>query len=237
MSSRSISEKSFGQRLLMAQNMTRYIAQFVNYTPPRTQETAAQMLALTNNIISANNTESVKRQGYNTAVTNRIQAVKLAPTSVQKVLTRIANAIKAQYGTESTEYEQVRNRIANMRAQKLRNILAREGAAIAETQVSVSEQSYGSITAYFADLVQVISQFSGYNPGSSLLTLANLQAQVANVQLLNTRVADNLSAMKTAKASRRALYEELADRMLRIKNYVRAAYGLNSNEYRLIKSC
>jgi len=101
--------------------------------------------------------------------------------------------------------------------------------------ISQSEHSYGSMTQFFNDIISTLGQFTGYNPTNTAIKIAGLQATATQLTTLNNTVAQKIQALKIARASRQSSYTDLRDRVQRIKSYVKAQYGINSNEYKLIK--
>ena len=91
------------------------------------------------------------------------------------------------------------------------------------------------MTQMFNDIISTVGQFTGYNPTNATIKIAGLQAISTQLTTLNNTVAQKIQVLKTARATRQNLYTDLKDRVQRIKSYVKAQYGLNSNEYKLIK--
>lgn len=231
----STTESSFGARLRRAQDILTYIAGFTGYNPPRTQESVAGFTAFVNSIVSANASESSLQQNYKTAVDLRQAAFLKTPSSVDKLLAPIRGAVEAQFGKKSTEAVAIAAIIKNMRATKLVQAPADPNSPAQQQTISQSERSYGSMTQFFNDIINTLTQFAGYNPTNNALKIVNLQTTATQLTTLNNNVASKIQILKTARANRQNLYTDLKDRVQRIKSYVKAQYGNNSNEYRLIK--
>lgn len=235
----STSESSFGAKLRRAQDLLTYIQGFTGYAPPRTQESAAGFQTLLTTIITSNTTETTAQQLYKAAVDARQAAFKSNPISVTKMLPQIKGAVEAQYGKKSTEAVAANAIIKTMRASKLIITPAAPSTdpnnPTTAQALSQSEKSYGSQTQYFNDLINTISQFAAYNPSNNNIKLAQLQTFATTITTLSNTVAQKLQPLKTARATRTSSYTDLKDRVQRIKQYVKAQYGTNSNEYNLIK--
>lgn len=234
----STTEKSFGARLRKAQDLATYITGFTGYAPPRAQETPANFQAFLSTIIATNSLAANSHQQYKVAIDNRHNAIKGSTTSITKLLPQIKGIVEAQYGRKSTEANSVNAIIKTMRTNKVIKTAASSSdviSATAEKSFSQSQQSYGSQTQYFNDLVNTLSQLSGYNPSNNALKVANLNTFSSSITTLNNTVAQKLQPLKSARAMRISQFADLRDRTQRIKQYVKSQYGINSNEYQLIK--
>lgn len=231
---KTVSESSFGARLRRAQDLLTYISGYQVYKPPRPDESIENLTILIDSIIAANATESVQRENYRAAVAVRQSAFTRKDGSVQKLLSPIKGAVDAQYGKNSSEATNLNSLIKKMRATKIIKAPADPTKPENEKTVSQSERSYGSVTQHFNDIVNTISQFSSYDSSNESLTLTALQAFAAKLTDYNNDVAQKTQQLKATKASRLDKYEDLRDRVQRVKAYIRAHYGIKSNEYKLI---
>lgn len=226
-------DNSFGAKQLRAQELSTYISQFQNYAPPRMEESVGGFMELVNQASMVNTEESQFRQVYNTAVANRENAFRRKEGSVTKLLPLIRGQVMAQYGKNSVEFNQIDAIIANIRDTRV--IVKAATETTKEQTMSQSEQSYGSMTQYFANLVGNVAQLPGFNPSNPVLQIGTLQNFVAQITQMNTEVAARLQLLYEVRNRRNAIYADLHDRVLRIKAYVKANYGTNSSEYKLIK--
>jgi len=231
----SISENTFGAKLRRAQDLLNYIQGFTGYNPPRVQESIAAFTTLINSIISTNANESSVQQQYKTAVDLRFAAFKGTNSSVEKLLAPIKGAVEAQFGKKSTEAISVSAIIKKMRSTKLVKPPVDPNVPAQSKTISQSEHSYGSMTQMFNDIISTLGQFTGYNPTNTTIKITGLQATATQLTTLNNTVAQKIQALKTARTSRQSSYTDLKERVQRIKSYVKAQYGINSNEYKLIK--
>lgn len=226
-------ESSFGARLLRAEDLATYISQFQNYAPPRMEESVGGFAEWVNQTSVVNTEETQLRQSYNTAVVNRENAFRKKEGSVTKLLPLIRGQIIAQYGKKSIEFNQIDGIIANIRDSR---IIVKEATETTPIQtMSQSEQSYGSLTQYFSNLVSNLVQLPNFNPSNPMIQIGTLQNFVGQIMQMNTEVAGRLQYLHDCRNRRKVIYEELHERALRIKAYVKANYGLNSPEYKLIK--
>lgn len=231
----STSENTFGAKLRNAQDLLNFIQGFAGYAPPRTQESVASMTSLIASIVTANSTTASNQQQYKTATAARQAAYKGTNGSIEKLLPSIKGAVEAQFGKKSPETASIGAQIKTMRSNKLVKSPTDPTKQTQEKTVSQSERSYGSMVQAFNNIIASLQQFSGYNPSNANLKVAALQTTATNANALNNTVAQKTLALKNAKANRDTLYADLKDRVQRIKSYVKAQYGIASNEYKLIK--
>lgn len=229
----SSSEYSFGARLRKAQDMATFIAGFTAYDPPRSEEQVVNFNVFLSTIVECNSTETTYKQNYNAAVITRYNAFRVDDFSLFKLLAPIRNIVLAQYGKDSIEFKQVDTIIAKIRSSKLIKTIV--GENIVEASISQSEQSYGSSTQFFNDLVNTLETFPNYKPSKDELKLDKLKDFRNSLTTLNNAVASNYQKINEVRNKRRVLYEELTDRTQRIKAYVKGNYGTLSQEYKLIK--
>lgn len=231
----STSENSFGARLRRAQDLLTFISGFTGYTPPRTQESVASFTTLVNSIVTTNASETSLQQNYKAAVDVRQAAFIKTPASVDKLLAPIRGAVEAQFGKKSTEAGAIGAIIKTMRATKLIQLPPDPSTPTVQNSISQSERSYGSMTQYFNDIINTLTQFTAYNPTNVAIKIVTLQTTALQLTTLNNSVATKIQVLTTARVSRQSLYTDLKDRAQRIKSYVKAQYGTSSNEYNLIK--
>ena len=231
----STSETSFGAKLRNSQDLITYVSGFTNYNPPREQETVPAMSEFINSLVATNASESSLRENYKQAVDSRMAAFSQSTGSVEKLLSPIKGAIESQYGKKSTEAATINATIKKMRATKLTKSPADPTKATQEKTISQSERSYGSMTQFFNDIVNTLTQFPDYHPSSDPLKIASLQETATQLTTLNNNVAQKTQQLNSTRASRLGLYTELNDRAQRIKSYVKSQYGTLSPEYKLIK--
>ena len=231
----STSENTFGAKLRNAQDLLNYIQGFTGYAPPRAQESVASMTTLITSIVTANTATANNQQQYKAATAARQAAYNGTNGSIEKILPSIKGAVEAQFGKKAPETESIGAQIKAMRSSKLVKSPTDPTKLTQEKTVSQSERSYGSMVQSFNNIIASLQQFSGYNPSNTTLRITALQAATAQVTTLNNNVAQRTLALKTSKVNRDTLYTDLKDRVQRIKSYVKAQYGVSSNEYKLIK--
>ena len=228
-----VSNASFASRIQNAKDLTAVIGLFPNYAPILAQDSIAEMIILTDKIVIANDGVINAQNGYNSFVIQRKAAYNTDLHSVAKLLSPIRNSIKAQFGKTSIQYSQVDTIVKKLQGTKP-TIIAATGTT-EEQSISNTEKSYGAMLQNFSNLVQTLKSFAGYTAVATHLQVPALTAQVAVLGTLNTNVATNLFKLTDARKQRDTHYEDLKVRCQRIKAYVSATYGTQSNEYARIK--
>jgi hypothetical protein len=228
----STSENSFGARLSNARKMRDAITTFANYAPPRTSESLAELDLLIAATQTSNNAVATAIDSYNDKVKMRQAEFRTNDISVIKLLSPIKSAVVAMYGKDSRETTAVSNLVARIRESKSIKIVDANGD---ERTISQSEQSYGSLTQMFKDLVATLTHFGNYAPSRTELKLASLQTFIIGLDSLNT--AANISAiqLRNSRNTRNTHYDDLKERAQRVKAYISSEYGIQSKEYSLVK--
>ena len=228
----STSEISFGARLRNAQNLLLVVQQLPNYQPIRPEDGMQPFQTLLDTIVTTNSIVITNLQEYNEAVTIRRGIFKDNPDALLNQLSPIRKYVDALYFKNSIQSKQVAtiiNRIRSTRAKKIKLT-----TSTPENTVSQSEQSYGSLTQGFADLVTTLKTFPNYAPTIEAFKISNLDNYVQQLTTINNNVINTLTTLRFARIERTNLYTDLHDRAQRIKSSVIATYGIKSAEYKMI---
>ncbi len=230
----TISEKSFGARLGKGQETLNNILGMTGYDPQRDEEKPAGFGNLMSLIFNANMEEARLEMLYTIAVNLRSDAYRGKVKSVLGLLSPIRNSIISQYGKDSYQYEIIMRLIRKVRSSKVTKAPAKVDEPDAEKKISQSEQSYNSISQHALELIFGLEQLGDYEPSNSELSVANLLLFAQSIKTLNENVTTRFKNLKIARDRRRALYDDLRDRIMRIKSYVRSHYGEGSEEDKLM---
>ena len=133
----------------------------------------------------------------------------------------------------------INNRIQGKRAGSVNtNPIPEEGGESQTNTVSVSRQSYDSLTENFAALVDLVSSVESYIPNETELTTISLNNYLIELQTANTNVINAEVAYSNARISRnQVLYADntgLVAIALDVKKYVKAIFGATSPKYKQI---
>jgi hypothetical protein len=231
----SFTESSFGARLGKARELLIFIQGFQGYSPPRLEENPEHLNQLVEGVSNLNQQVANTLEGYREVTNERQGIFRESPDSVIRILTQVRAAVEAQYGKKSV---QSRDLVAIIR--KIRGTKITKAPKTLETEqqiasVSVSQLSYGSLTQSFGDLISTMNQFNGFQSSNQSLTIQGLADKLTAMQTLNNAVATYVQALSVFRSQRITNYDDLKDRVQRIKAYVKAQYGPKSQEYNLIK--
>lgn len=107
-----------------------------------------------------------------------------------------------------------------------------------ENEISNAQTSYIKKASHFAKLVSTLQSDAAYLPNEADLTLAALQALLAELGEANGAVLTAKPPVDNARAARNAIFytnpDNLVDTALRVKQYVKSVYGVKSDQYKQI---
>lgn len=230
---RSISERSYGARIGNAESMVASLQNFIGYQPIKPAYSISSFTDLINTTKGFNNTVAGKKQSYSLAVENRIQIFDKETFSINKILSPINGTVKVVYGRTSKEATDVARIIAKIRGVNKTNKLIEK---LDEATVSQSYQSYNSKAQFFSDLIVNLTNFgANYNPANDVVKVVALNDVYANAVTANNEVMNTFTQFVQDNATRIDSYYQLSQMAIGIKESVKAQYGFNSPEYRLIK--
>lgn len=105
-----------------------------------------------------------------------------------------------------------------------------------EETISRSEKSYGSQLQNFTDIIDLLQRFGAdYAPSNIAVKISTLQALQNEAILLNNKVSVTYGAFKPKINERQTGFKNLNDTANRIKEMVKSQYGIDSQEYKLIR--
>jgi hypothetical protein len=81
-------------------------------------------------------------------------------------------------------------------------------------------------------VLEVIKLVPGYSPSNTNLTIANYTTFISQVDAQNSLVAEKLEEYDNGVEVRLGLYDELDDRVTKVKLALAAQFGKSSNEYK-----
>lgn len=240
----SQSESSFGNRLANASKLKEYVNNFsIAYAPPLPELSLANLTSQITDLTAVNQSVAENFQNYSVVVDNRSKLFRKTDTSVEKILSKIFNAVKALKGSEAQETKAVSAYITKMRSVKLKKTTVPNNSTpdptdtVEKKGISQNELSYGSITQNFSDMLEVINSFGpAYNPAADNIKLPALQILLTTLQSTNNAVASTYAALQMQRKDREIKYIQLADVCQRIKYAVKSQYGNSSQEYNLVKA-
>ena len=205
------------------------------YNPSKT---ALQLTSL-NALLTSAQTEianvTTAKNTFDTVTGDR----QLAFEPLKSLATKILNYISVTDATSQTiaDAKTINNKLQGRRARPPATTTPppSEGAG---GGISVSRQSYDSLTENFSASIDLVSSIPSYTPNETELTVDSLTTFRDNLQTANTDVINAEVAYSNARISRdNILYSEntgLVDTALDVKKYVKAIFGATSPQYKQI---
>lgn len=229
----SNSETSYGARIGNAEKLVAALQNFNSYLPIKPEYSINSYTDLIYNTKAYNNTVASDKQNYSLAIDNRIQVFEKGNAAISKVLSPINGAVKVAFGRTSKEASDVAFIIAKIRGANRKII---KPSKPNEETVSQSYQSYNSRAQYFSDMIVSLTNFgTNYVPANPAINIAGLNTIYTNAIAANTAVMDTFTKFAQSNTIRLDAYYQLSQTAIRIKDSVKAQYGFNSTEYKLIK--
>ncbi len=230
---KSTSEVSYGARIGNAEKLVIALQNFSNYQPVKSEFSIASFNNLIVDIKAKNNLVAEKKQNYSLAVENRKQIFETGPNSIGKRLSPINGAVKVSFGRTAKESTDIASIIAKIRGA---NNKTKKTATPEEASVSQSYQSYNSKAQFFSDLIVNLTNLSAnYTPSNQLINISELNTLYNQAISANGEVMNSFTQFSQTNKNRIADYLTLSQTAIRIKDGIKAQYGNNSTEYKLIK--
>jgi len=209
------------------------------YNPTKNSIKIAAMNTL---LTSARNTlQTVKTT--KTAYDNATNAREIAFANLKKLSTRVVNALEATDATKQTvnDAKTINRKIQGKRADNKKTppfAPPAEGTTPTPTeviQISVSQQSYDSLTDNFSKLIISVTAEPLYIPNETDLKVTALNTLLTNLKTTNTAVINVTPAYRSSIITRNTtLYQSaigLVDTALEVKKYVKSVFGAKSQQY------
>ncbi|MBK7094457.1 MAG: hypothetical protein IPH57_05125 [Saprospiraceae bacterium] len=227
---------TFAEKLRRSQDLYKLLEGFEAYTPPREEESLTGFKLFIDLLSQSNQNVISHQQDYRNWVNKRKETFLHGDKSIRQMIHSLRSVIISQYGANSKEKAQIDTIVNAIRYTKV-SLTSQENQTPDQVKsYTLGNQSYGTYTKSFHDIVTFISGLDKYQPGNDEFKLENLNTILTNLNLLNDTVVQKYSDMQNSKRERKNLYVELKDRVKRIKSYVRSKYGTNSPEYGKIRS-
>ena len=228
----SISENSFGKRLENAQALSTNLQSFANYSELNTELSIENLNSKVLELLNNNAEVASKSQTYSSSVTAKQNIFLKDSNSISKIVTPIIANVRSIYGKNATETENIMNLVTKIRGIKV----ARSSTTENTDTVSQSERSYGTILQTFSDIITTLTIFgTNYSPTNAECSVTKLIQKRDLATQINTTSVQEFGALKMARESRTTKYEQLSQLCQRLKETVKAQYGTQSVEYKLVK--
>lgn len=229
----STSERSFAQRYTKARELAVYLDGIAAYSPSLSALSASKLNDLLDQIEAANASVASNLSAVQTERDERLALfkgdaglIKLASQARDYIASVLPNGKKAR------DFVKAQKIVQKMRGVRLtKKPVAKEGGETPKT-ISTYEVSFGSLLGSGRELLEVIKTVPGYAPSNNKLTVAEFTNFLDAIDDKNTLVAQKYEAYDDAVEARSGLYDELQDRITKIKLAVASQFGKDSNEYK-----
>jgi hypothetical protein len=187
------------------------------------------------------------------AYTNSVALREIEYAKLDKLATRILNAVKA-IDLPKQEVEAVESIYRKLKAKRFKagaelgKVTAAkaipEGDAGTEPtdeeskQISISQRSYDKRLETFTLLIQQVTSFTTFTPNEADLKTTALNTFLSNLKTLNTAVISATTPLSNARIARNKILYDPDTGLVAITNdvkaYVKSLFGAKSPEYRQI---
>jgi len=187
------------------------------------------------------------------AYTNAVALREIEYAKLDKLATRILNAVKA-IDLPKQEVEAVESIYRKLKAKRFKagpelgKLPAAKASPDSETgteptdeeskQISISQRSYDKRIEHFTLLIQQVTSFTNYAPNEADLKTTALNTFLNNLKTLNTAVITATTPLSNARIARNKILYDTETGLVAIANdvkaYVRSLFGAKSPEYRQI---
>lgn len=228
----STSERTFGQRYTKGRDLVEYLKLVPTYAPTETAIQPANLTTLLDSIDTANSEVGAAKSALQTERDERIVMFKNNTTGLITRCAQIRDYIASFHpqGKKALDFKKVQKIVMLMRGIRLsKKPPAVEGG---KKSVSTSERSYGSMLQAGKDVLEVIKTIAGYAPSNTAITVANFTTTLAAIDAKNSSVAEKQEIYDNKVETRAGLYNDLGDRVTKVKAALASQYGKQSNEYK-----
>ena len=209
------------------------------YNPTKTAIKLTALQTLSTNAKAAVNAVNAALPAYSNAVAAR----EVAFTPLNKLATRILNAIKATDTTDQVD-DNARTLIRKIQGKRATPKKTEEEKAAAQAEgkevkeISASQLSYDNRLDNFDKLIKLLSSITLYVPNEAELKVTALTTLYNDLKAKNAAVLAATTQLSIARIARNdVLYKAntgLVDIALDVKTYIKSLYGATSPQYKQV---
>lgn len=186
-----------------------------------------------------------------TAYENAVNARQIIFDPLQKLATRIINALIASGVNDQIvkDAKTINRKIQGKRAKPIKEVENMETQAIPNpndppvvlpVHVSVSQLSFDSFVEHYSKLIDFLSSVPAYNPNENELKVSGLNTLLTSMKGANTAAITATTNFINARINRNNLiYAKntgLVDVAMDCKAYVKSVYGHTSEQYKSVSA-
>ena len=209
------------------------------YNPTKTAIKLTALQTLSTNAKAAVNAVNAALPAYSNAVAAR----EVAFTPLNKLSTRVLNAIKATDTTEQVD-DNARTLIRKIQGKRATPKKTEEEKAAAQAEgkevkeISASQLSYDNRLDNFDKLIKLLSSITLYVPNEAELKVTALTTLYNDLKAKNAAVLAATTQLSITRIARNdVLYKAntgLVDIALDVKTYIKSLYGATSPQYKQV---
>jgi hypothetical protein len=209
------------------------------YNPVRSTLSLNALFKMQNESQSTVYAVNVVLPAYNNAVAAREGAFK----PVNKLITRVMNALKAADTTPETDAK-VASLVRKLQGRRVSaKLTEEEKKALAEQgkeqiEISASQLSFDNRLDTLDKLVNLLGSIPAYNPNEEDLKVSSLAALLEDLKAKNKSVVDATTPLSNARIARNDILSKentgLVDVALDVKSYVKSVFGATSPQFHQI---
>lgn len=228
---KSIFEHTFGEKYTRGRGLAAYIQTIAGYAPGNPDLSAISISTLLDNIEIANSTASSRLSILQTTRSERFElyygnaGLRMRCSQIRDYLASLPE------GKKSNDFKKVQKLVQQIRGVKYVK-KKKQGSQGEKKNISSSERSFGAIIGYCKEVLELIKTIPAYAPGNTNLTIANFTLFIDEVDLKNSTAAEKYYLLDDARTSRRDVYNQLKDRIQKVKSSLASQFGKSSNEYK-----
>lgn len=210
-----------------------------DFNPSKPELTVPEMQKLSSKCGTAILNVSKAKAAYK----NALDARNTIFTALNKLCTRIINAMKASATTDHMDKNarELVRKIQGTRAKPRRTEEEKKAdaeAGITYSEISASQMSYDSRANNLQELLQLLAGIPEYKPNEKDLQLESLNKYKDDLKTKNAAVFAAIMALNNARAVRNDLMYKpvtgMVDIALDVKSYIKSVFGPSSLQYKRI---
>lgn len=229
---KSQSETGHAKNVANFQDLIEFVTGYgAAYNPTKASLQLPQLVALKASAEAALSDVIDTNTSFNATVNERM----IAFSDLKSLSTRLVNALQTTDATDETikDAKTFNRKMQGKRASAVQT--PTDPNAPAPKTISTSQQSYDQLIQHLAGLTAVLNSEPSYAPNETELTVATLQAKIADLTAKNTAVATAYARVSNARIERNnVLYDTnrgLVETAFEVKKYVKSVFGASSPQY------
>lgn len=230
----SNSQSSFASRLGKAKTLVTTVSSYTDYTAPVATASVATITQTITDIEAVQQQYNTAKSDYTLKTNQRKQIFTENEDALEKRLSPIRTFIEALKGKNSTELVQITSLVNKIRGNTTKSTTV---STESETDtISQIERTYASRLSNFKNIIDILTSLgASYAPPNEQITLTALTEYATTAEASITAVDVCLSVFKPIINQRKTMFDTLREQTQSMKNFIKAQYGLSSNEYNQVK--